>query len=161
MYCILWDSLLVEHDSIYLVKSRISKNSELNCWPFPEFLILSSSTSLEEDKAENILQSKHRILNEMFIFLLEYTLNPFLSVCSIVSMSKQTLYKLHVQSLMLPVIMILLILFASKFLYLSSAGAFYLKFQKNFNYYHCTFTLTGYQWGLKPFITQASGCGVL
>ena len=159
MYCILWDSLLVEHDSIQLVKSRISKN-------FKKFQNITVDLFLNfwfclKYKAENILQSKHRISNEMFIFLLEYTLNPFLSVCSIVSMSKQTLYKLHVQSLMLPVIMILLILFASKFLYLSSAGAFYLKFQKNFNYYHCTFTLTGYQWGLKPFITQASGCGVL
>ena len=37
------------------------------------------------------------------------------------------------------------VLFASKFLYPSSAGAFFLKLQKNFNYYHCTFTLTGYQ----------------
>ena len=98
-----------------LLNQEFQKNSKLNCWPFPEFLILSSSTSLEEDKAENILQSKHRILNEMFIFLLEYTLNPFLSVCSIVSMSKQMLYKLHVQSLKLPVIMI----FLKYFLHLS------------------------------------------
>ena len=46
-----------------LLNQEFQKISKLNCWPFPEFLILSSSTS-SNYKAENILQSNHRISNE-------------------------------------------------------------------------------------------------